>query len=242
MPRKDCRWPAIICNIITCTLTTWPVDFRAQPVKSHSGLANRPAMQDGCLIVEAAFEVDEDGDFGRLILLAAATGARYSQLTALKVADVQVAQGRIMVPGSKKGRAARAKAPVAVPLAADTILRLQPALEGRDELEPLLLRWAYRNVGPFKWEKDSRRPWGPAYEIDKPWSATIAKAEVSPDTVMYALRHSSIVRGLRAGLPVRLVAALHDTSSEMIEAHYSAHIIDATEELARRAALSLSAA
>jgi integrase len=193
-------------------------------------------------IVEAAFEVDQDGDFGRLILLAAATGARYSQLTSLKVADIQAAQARVMMPGSKKGRAARAKAPVAVPLTADTIQRLQPVLEGRDGREPLMLRWAYRNVGPFKWEKDSRRPWGPAYEIDKPWAATIAKAEVSPDTIMYALRHSSIVRGLRAGLPVRLVAALHDTSSEMIEAHYSAHIIDATEELARRAALSLTAA
>ena len=51
---------------------------------------------------------------------------------------------------------------------------------------------------------------------------------------MYALRHSSIVRALVAGLPVRLVAAAHDTSVEMIEAHYSAHIIDATEDLHRK--------
>ena len=49
---------------------------------------------------------------------------------------------------------------------------------------------------------------------------------------MYALRHSSIVRGLRAMLPVRLVAALHDTSVAMIEQHYSAYIVDATEDLA----------
>ena len=57
---------------------------------------------------------------------------------------------------------------------------------------------------------------------------------------MYALRHSSIVRGLRAGLPIRLVAALHDTSSAMIEAHYAAYIVDVTEDLARRASLSLT--
>jgi hypothetical protein len=44
---------------------------------------------------------------------------------------------------------------------------------------------------------------------------------------MYALRHSSIVRGLKANLPIRLVAALHDTSVEMIEKHYSAFIVDA---------------
>ena len=33
------------------------------------------------------------------------------------------------------------------------------------------------------------------------------------DIVPYALRHSSIVRQLRAGLPVRCAAALHDTSA-----------------------------
>jgi hypothetical protein len=101
------------------------------------------------------------------------------------------------------------------------------------------MRWAYRNVGPFKWEKDCRRPWGPAYEVDKPWAATVAKAEVPAETIMYALRHSSIVRGLRAGLPIRLVASLHDTSSEMIEKHYSAFIVDMTEDLARRASFQI---
>jgi len=58
---------------------------------------------------------------------------------------------------------------------------------------------------------------------------------------MYALRHSSIVRALGAGLPIRLVAALHDTSVEMIEKHYAAFIVDATEELARRATMSFAA-
>jgi hypothetical protein len=33
---------------------------------------------------------------------------------------------------------------------------------------------------------------------------------------------------------VRLVAALHDTSVEMIEKHYAAFIIDMTEEMARQ--------
>jgi hypothetical protein len=35
----------------------------------------------------------------------------------------------------------------------------------------------------------------------------------------------------RAGLPVRLVAALLDTSVKMIEQHYAAYIVDATEDL-----------
>jgi hypothetical protein len=50
------------------------------------------------------------------------------------------------------------------------------------------------------------------------------------------------VRGLRANLPVRLVAALHDTSSTMIEAHYSAYIVDALDELAAAALSPLSGA
>lgn len=48
------------------------------------------------LLVEAAFEVDDTGDFGRLVLLAAATGARFSQLAALTVGDVQTQLGRVM--------------------------------------------------------------------------------------------------------------------------------------------------
>jgi hypothetical protein len=57
---------------------------------------------------------------------------------------------------------------------------------------------------------------------------------------MLCLRHSSIVRALSAGVPVRLVAALHDTSVQMIEQHYSAYIVDATEEIARRAVTPLA--
>jgi hypothetical protein len=41
-------------------------------------------------------------------------------------------------------------------------------------------------------------------------------------------------------LPVRLVAALHDTSVQMIEQHYSAFIVDLTEDLARRATMSFA--
>jgi hypothetical protein len=60
-----------------------------------------------------------------------------------------------------------------------------------------------------------------------------------PDVIPYALRHSSIVRGIRAGLPIRLVAALHDTSVVMIERHYSRWITDGLDELAARAVVPL---
>jgi hypothetical protein len=60
--------------------------------------------------------------------------------------------------------------------------------------------------------------------------------------VPYSLRHSSIVRGIREGLPIRLDAALHDTSVEMIERHYSRWITEGLDELAARAVVPLVAA
>ena len=63
--------------------------------------------------------------------------------------------------------------------------------------------------------------------------------DLPKDVVPYALRHSSIVRQLRAGLPVRLVAALHDTSSAIIERHYAAAIVDALDDVAAGAVIPL---
>src|SRR5208283_625091 len=102
------------------------------------------------------------------------------------------------------------------------------------------LRPRWRQIGPAKWEKGERGPWFAAAELTRPWAAIISRAGLVPGTVPYALRHSSIVRGLRANLPVRLVAAAHDTSIGMIEAHYSAHIVTALDELAARAIVPLT--
>jgi hypothetical protein len=59
---------------------------------------------------------------------------------------------------------------------------------------------------------------------------------------IYALRHSSIVRQLLAGVPVRVVAVNHDTSVVMIERTYSRHIGDYADALARVALLDIAAA
>jgi hypothetical protein len=57
---------------------------------------------------------------------------------------------------------------------------------------------------------------------------------------IYALRHSSIVRALLAGLPTRLVAANHDTSLAMLERTYSAFVSDYGDSLSRRALLEIA--
>ena len=57
---------------------------------------------------------------------------------------------------------------------------------------------------------------------------------------IYALRHSSIVRQLLAGVPIRVVAVNHDTSVAMIEKTYSKYIGDHSDAITRRALLDLT--
>lgn len=190
-------------------------------------------------VVEAAYEVDPDEDFGRLVLLAAATGVRFCQIAALTVADVQVKNARLMMPGSKKGKNRTPGPPVPIPVSPDVIEKLMPAIAGRKGSEPLLLRWGYREATQIcRWAKDKRQPWKRAYEVLEQWKKVVQISGVPADTVMYALRHSSIVRVLLKGMPIRMVAALHDTSVEMIEKHYAAFITDMSEELARGVTMS----
>lgn len=199
-------------------------------------------------IVDAAFA--EDDDTGALVLVLAATGCRFDQAARLTVADLQVSHSRIMVPVSRKGRSGtKPSSHTAIPLPADVMARLRPLIAGRRGHEALLSRWHHRQVSGDKavgklptWVRDHRRAWRVSAEMTRSWRSILATAELPGDLVPYCLRHSSIVRGLRAGLPVRLVAAAHDTSVAMIERHYGAFIVDAAEDLLRRAAVSLAPA
>jgi site-specific recombinase XerD len=68
--------------------------------------------------------------------------------------------------------------------------------------------------------------------------AVAERAGFDPDLITtYALRHSSICRSLINGVPVSVVAKLHDTSSREIEAHYAAHILDVTGDALSRKGL-----
>ena len=93
----------------------------------------------------------------------------------------------------------------------------------------------------MEWERVERAPWTLAVLMQRGWPKALALTGV-PYVEAYALRHSSIVRQMREGLPVRVVAGLHDTSTAMIERHYSAHILDMADELARRAITPLVSA
>lgn len=180
-------------------------------------------------------EGEWEGDLFRIICVLAATGARFSQIVRMTVADVQPEHGRLMVPVSHKGRGNKAARHTPVQVGDDVIAALRAALAGRKKAEALFLRPHWQRFGPR--ERVGRGPWKVAAEITRPWQEIVKRAGLPTSTIPYALRHSSIVRGIRAGLPIRLVASIHDTSTAMIERHYAAFIASAMDELARRAVM-----
>ncbi len=190
-----------------------------------------------CDIINAAFEHDPDGDLGRMILLLAATGARFSQARRMLVGDVQREKTRVMIPASRKGQG-RQGDHIPVQVGSDVLDELISAIEGRNPGEPLLCRWRHVQISPTEWQRVDRRPWQSASELTRAWKAICDQLKLT-GIVPYALRHSSIVRAIRTGLPIRLVASVHDTSVVMIERHYSRWIADGLEELAARAVIPL---
>lgn len=189
-------------------------------------------------IVTAALEIDED--YGRLVAVLAATGARFAQIRRMVVADALLEQGRLMIPQSYKGNK-KSNQHIRVAVGPDIVEMLRPLVTDRSPSAPLLERWHVRQITAVKWERYERGAWKTPSEMTRSWHATVKAAGLPAAIIPYALRHSSIVRGLRVGLPIRLVAALHDTSVVMIERHYSRWIVDGLDELAARAVVPLIA-
>jgi integrase len=163
-------------------------------------------------VIAAAYVVDPA--FGLYVETAATTGARPSQLVKLEVGDLQ-SNGdgpRVMVPSSRKGHAGKTIVRKPVPVPASLAMKLKAAAAGRGASAPLLLR-----ADDLPWSAtraDHRRPFEDA----------VARAGLKPSVTFYALRHSSIVRQILAGTPLRLIADSHDTSTRQIEISYSAFI------------------
>ena len=202
----------------------WKFGLAALP---NAGEARNTILSDDTVreLVGAAYNIDHA--FGLLVETAAVTGARVSQIARLEVQDLQddCAAPRLMMPSSRKGRGRKIeRRPVPIPPSLAT--KLQAAGNGRAADAPLLLK----QLGG-RWRKGDHA---------KPFTA-ITRGFDPVNVTFYALRHSSIVRELLANIPVRVVAAKHDTSVAMIERTYSKHISDHTDALTRRALLDLAA-
>jgi integrase len=165
-------------------------------------------------------------EFGLLVEVAAVTGARVGQLARIEVQDLQADREapRLMMPTSRKGKGRKTvqRRPVPIPLGLATKLRVR-ANEG-PATAPLLL-------------KPSGSPWKKSDHTRLFVRAARAAGQDPAQVTMYALRHSSIVRQILAGVPIRVVAVNHDTSIAMMEQTYSRHIGDHSDALARAALL-----
>jgi integrase len=172
-------------------------------------------------VIAAAYAIDPA--FGLYVETAAVTGARISQIARLTVADRQADNGtpRLMMPTSRKGRGRKpGKRPV--PITRELAAKLA---SNRPSNEPLLLR-------------ADGRAWQSSQDGDHERLYRQAAESAGVKGTIYALRHSSIVRALLANVPVRVVAATHDTSVVMVERTYSSFITDYADEIARRGLLA----
>jgi integrase len=172
-------------------------------------------------VVAAAHAIDPS--FGLYVEVLAQTGSRCSQVARLTVKDLQADNGtpRLMMPCSHKGRGRKfEKRPVPITPALASKLKSNRSAEA-----PLLLRGDGR-----AWQSSN------AGDHEVLYRAAAERAGVAGTTI-YALRHSSIVRALLAGVPMRVTAAMHDTSTAMIERTYSAFITEFSDKLTRPALL-----
>jgi integrase len=170
-------------------------------------------------LIASAYEVDDA--FGLLTEVLAVTGSRVGQVARLTIRDLQC--DRLMMPPSRKGSGSKPDR-IPVPIDASLAKRLRrDALPGA----PLLVR-----------ADGSRWPTGHdagATAVRQLWAQVADRCGVTAS--MYALRHSSIVRSLMRAVPIRIIAATHDTSVTMIERTYSRYITDHADALVRGALL-----
>lgn len=188
---------------------------------------------------------EHSAEFGLLVEVAAVTGARVSQLFRLEVQDLQDGRTdpRLMMPSSRKGRGKKKIVRRPVPIPAGLATKLRGIVKNRPLDAALLVKPMSGTQNPSVEEPvaHSLVPWKKS-DHSRPFARTVKAAGLNPDEVtVNALRHSSIVRQLLGGVPVRVVAVNHDTSIVMIERTYSRHIGDHADSLARVALLDTTA-
>jgi integrase len=179
-------------------------------------------------LIEAAYA--ENPAFGLLTETAATTGARPSQLVKLEVGDLQADRDdpRLMMPSSRKGHAGKRIERKPVPVPVSLAARLRQAAGGREASAPLLLR-------------PDGKVWSATSADHRiPFARAVARVGLKPSVTFYSLRHSSIVRQILAGTPLRIVAVAHDTSTQQVERTYSVHISDHADGLLRNGLLDVA--
>lgn len=184
------------------------------------------------VLIASAYQVEKH--FGLFVEVAAVTGSRPVQLARLTVADLQDtgAEPRLMMPTSRKGKGVKTIRHQPIPIPVELARKLRAAAAGKRGGEALLPRSSAGDK--YSLSNHHVRPWNRCRK-----GAGLKAEAIAPyaleDVTIYALRHSSIVRQILQNVPLRVVAALHDTSVAMIERTYSRYITGQADAIARAA-------
>jgi integrase len=146
------------------------------------------------------------------------TGARLGEITAARVADVDLGEGIWTVRAGKTGRRDVFLSPEALSLFEQLCL-------GRPKMQHIFLR-------------SDGAPWAKA-QHQHHFAKVVERAKLDPTTTFYSLRHSYISHVLKSGIPTQLLAENVGTSMRMIEKHYGKFIRDDRRRMLAAAAMTL---
>jgi len=155
------------------------------------------------------------GGFHGLVRAAILTGARYGELAAVRVHDLDLSHGTLLLSGKTGTRYCY--------LADDAVAFFRTL--SQDKLP-----------GAWLFLKDNGEPWGKSHQ-HRPMKEAVKAAKLPRDTVFYSLRHYHVSKALIAGLPVQMIAENCGTSVRMIEKHYGKFMPKDRREMLNRVAL-----
>jgi integrase len=142
-----------------------------------------------------------DPDFRHLVQAALATGARYGELTAFRVADYNPDSGTVHVRISKAGKGRH------IVLNDEGVALFESLVAGRPGDAVLLT-------------KADASPWKPAHQA-RPMAAACRRAKIAPPISFHVLRHTWASLAVMAGGPLMVVARnLGHSDTRMVEKHY----------------------
>ena len=139
-----------------------------------------------------------EGGLHRLIKAGILTGARYGELAAARVQDLDHSHGTLLLSGKTGSRHC---------YLSDDALKYFRDLP-KDKLP-----------GAWLLPKDDGEAWGKSHQ-HRPMKQAVQVAKLPRDTIFYSLRHYHISKALIAGLPVQVIAENCGTSVRIIEKYY----------------------
>ncbi len=162
---------------------------------------------------------EKESGFRVLVRAALATGARYGELAALKVADFNPDSGTVHVRASKSGKGRH------IVLAGEGVALFAAQSAGRAPSDLLL-------------PKDDGAQWAPSNQ-NRPMKAACRGARIEPEGNFHCLRHTYASHAIMNGAPLLVVAKnLGHADTRMVEKHYGhlapSYIADAIRAVAPR--------